>query len=60
MLRLFGVEAETRVSDKLYRKHDIPVQWPDSTKVRKLLGYNPQYDIEQTLYDLVNFWIERV
>jgi nucleoside-diphosphate-sugar epimerase len=60
MLNLFGVKAETRVSDKLYRKHDIPVQWPDSTKVRKLLGYNPHYDIDQTLYDLVNYWIERV
>jgi GDP-4-dehydro-6-deoxy-D-mannose reductase len=60
MLAIFNVKAETVVSDKLYRKHDIPVQWPDSTKVRKLLGWDPQYTIEETLNDLVVYWLERV
>ncbi len=60
MLTLFNVEAELRVCDKLYRKHDIPVQFPCSTKVRRLLGYHPKFDIDQTLYDLVTFWLERV
>lgn len=60
MLTLFNLDAELRVSDKLYRKHDIPVQRPDSSKVRSLLGWHPKYDIDQTLYDLVNYWLERV
>jgi GDP-4-dehydro-6-deoxy-D-mannose reductase len=60
MLSLFGIDPELRVSDKLYRKHDIPVQYPDSTKVRKLLGWNPKFDIDTTLTDLVEFWLERV
>lgn len=60
MLTLFSLDAELRVSDKLYRKHDIPVQRPDSTKVRSLLGWHPKYNIDNTLYDLVNYWLERV
>jgi nucleoside-diphosphate-sugar epimerase len=60
MLEIFGVEADLQVDDKLYRKFDIPVQHPDSTKVRNLLGWNPKYDIIQTLTDLVQYWLERV
>jgi nucleoside-diphosphate-sugar epimerase len=60
MLDIFDVDAETKVCDKLYRKFDIPVQWPDSTKTRSQLGWDPQYDIVETLTDLVNFWLERV
>lgn len=60
MLDLFGLRAAFNVDEKLYRKFDIPVQYPDSTKVRGLLGWNPKYDIDTTLRDLVEFWLERV
>jgi GDP-4-dehydro-6-deoxy-D-mannose reductase len=60
MLDIFGIDAKLKVCDTLYRKFDIPVQWPDSTKVRGYLGWDPQYTIIQTLTDLVNFWLERV
>lgn len=70
-LRIFGVSyglvgdlvmglPVLRYYDKLYRKHDIPVQYPDSTKIRKLLGWNPKYGIDDTLTDLVEYWLERV
>ncbi len=60
MLWLYGVNAELRIDDRLYRKFDIPVQYPDSTKVRKAIGWSPKYEIDQTLSDLVDFWLERV
>jgi GDP-4-dehydro-6-deoxy-D-mannose reductase len=60
MLDIFNVDAKTEVDDRLYRKFDIPVQYPDSSKVRNLLGWNPKYDIKETLTDLVNYWLERV
>jgi len=60
MLDIFNLEAETKVCDKLYRKFDIPVQYPDSTKIRSQLGWDPKYNITRTLSDLVNYWLERV
>jgi GDP-4-dehydro-6-deoxy-D-mannose reductase len=60
MLGIYGLDVNTKTDDKLYRKADIPVQYPDSTKVRELLGWNPTYDIRTTLRDLVEYWLERV
>jgi nucleoside-diphosphate-sugar epimerase len=60
MLEIFGVEADLQIDEKLYRKFDIPVQYPDSTKVRNLLGWNPKYDLIQTLTDLVQYHLERI
>lgn len=60
MLDIYGIDAQLRIDDKLYRKFDIPVQYPDSTKVRKLLGWSPKYDIDTTLTDLVEYWLERI
>jgi len=60
MLQLFNVKAETVIEQKFYRKIDIPVQHPDSTKVRKLLDWAPTIPIETTLKDLVNYWLEKI
>lgn len=60
MLSIFGISAMLQIDEKLYRKFDIPVQYPDSSKVRNILGWNPKYDIDQTLTDLVEYWLERV
>lgn len=56
---LYGF-VETEVDERLYRKFDIPVQWPDSGKIRSMDAWKPKYTIEETLRDLVNYWLERV
>lgn len=60
MLDLFNVSVETEIEPKFYRKIDIPVQWPDSTKVRKFLNWKPTIPIETTLTDLVNYWLKKL
>lgn len=60
MLDIFNIQPEIKVCDKLYRNFDIPVQYPDSTKIRSQLGWDPKYNIIRTLSDLVNYWLERV
>lgn len=60
MLSIFGLSVNTEIDEKLYRKFDIPVQYPDSTKVRNMGLWKPKYNIEDTLADLVNYWLERV
>jgi GDP-4-dehydro-6-deoxy-D-mannose reductase len=60
MLDIFGVEAKTEIDEKLYRKFDIPVQWPNSDKLRSMHGWSPKYNITQTLTDLVQWHLERI
>lgn len=42
----------------LFRPIDIPVQYPDNTKVKKYLKWEPSIDIKKTLGDLVDYWIK--
>jgi len=60
MLEQNGMLDSTRleIEPKFFRKVEIPVQIPDDSKVRKLLGWEPKIGIEQTLSDLVKYWIE--
>jgi GDPmannose 4,6-dehydratase len=51
--------VELEVSPLLYRKIDIPVQYPDSTLVRETTDWMPTIPIEETLYDLVEYFLEK-
>ena len=60
MLDLYDLTERVNLSvdPSLFRKVDIPIQIPDDTKVRELLGWKPAIPIEQTLRDLVDYWLE--
>lgn len=60
MVEMYDLKVTTEIDDKLFRKIDIPVQCPDSSKVRALLNWKPSIPIETTLKDLVEYWWERV
>lgn len=42
------------------RSIDITLQVPDSTKFKKVTGWEPKIPFEETLEDLLNYWRERV
>lgn len=48
-------KVKLRKDKKLYRPIDIPVQIPDTSKIRAL-GWVPKIPIEQTLSDLLDYW----
>lgn len=60
MTKMYDLKVTTEIDDKLFRKIDIPVQHPDSSKVRALLSWKPSIPIKKTLQDLVEYWLERV
>lgn len=60
MIEMYDLKVTTEIDDKLFRKIDIPVQYPSSAKVRELLSWKPSIPIETTLRDLVEYWLERV
>lgn len=53
-------EIEQRIDDKLYRPIDIQVQIGDSTEVKEITDWEPEYTLEQTMTDLLNYWINKL
>jgi nucleoside-diphosphate-sugar epimerase len=60
MLELSTLKAELKVDPKLLRPIDILVQNPDSTKVREYLNWEPFLPIENTLSNLVLYWLGEI
>jgi len=62
MLAISGLtdKVTLEIEPKFLRKVEIPVQIPDDSKVRDLLGWEPTIPIEETLEDLVNYWLGEI
>lgn len=48
------------VNPKYYRSIDIDYQHGDSSELKEITGWEPKYTIEQTLNDLLNYWIYKL
>ena len=59
-LGLSRVKVEVRVDPARLRPSDVPILLADSTKFRKLTGWEPGIPLEKTLHDLLDYWRERV
>lgn len=63
MLKISGLEGKVEewINPKYVRKIDIPIQIPNSDKLRNLTGWKPEFDIvKQTLPDLLNYWDKKI
>jgi GDP-4-dehydro-6-deoxy-D-mannose reductase len=56
LLSLSGKEIDVSVDPDKLRPVDVPVLWGNNSKIKESFGLEPQYDIGQTLTDLLNFW----
>ena len=48
------------IEPKFWRPIDIDYQMGDDSKFRKLTGFVPEYDIETTLKDLLDYWVKKL
>lgn len=56
-----GVEFDrVSIDKKLIRLSDVTTQIPDSSKFRKLTGWEPLYSIDDTLYSILTYWREEL
>jgi nucleoside-diphosphate-sugar epimerase len=51
---------EKVISEKLYRPIDIHYQHGDCSDLIEITGWKPQYTIEQTLSDLLTYWVKKL
>jgi GDP-4-dehydro-6-deoxy-D-mannose reductase len=61
LLRLSGLEGvELVIEPKFWRPIDIQYQDGDSSKIKNELGWKPTIPIEQTMQDLLNYWLDKI
>lgn len=54
------VEITTKVNEALYRPGDFSFKTPSCDKFKKLTGWKPEYDLETTMADVLEFWREKL
>jgi GDPmannose 4,6-dehydratase len=53
-------EITKEIEPKFYRPIDIQVQVGDSTEVVELVNWKPVITIEQTMTDLIDYWVNKL
>lgn len=56
LISLSGAGIEVVVDEAKFRPVDVPKLWGDSTLIREKFGLEPNYEIKQTLSDLLGYW----
>jgi GDP-4-dehydro-6-deoxy-D-mannose reductase len=60
LLAISGVVVKIEVDRDRLRPSDVPVLLSDSSKFKRLTGWEPQIPFNQSLQDLLDYWRERV
>ncbi len=61
LIEISGLKGiEKTIDPNLFRKIDIQYQHGDSTKLSELTGWEPKYNIETTLSDLLEYWKNKI
>jgi GDP-4-dehydro-6-deoxy-D-mannose reductase len=61
LIAISGVKSvEKRISNDLFRPHDIFYQHGDVTALTSLTGWRPEICIDQTLEDLFKYWERKI
>ena len=60
LLAISNIDVKIEVDPQRLRPSDVPVLLSDSSKFRKLTGWEPKISLSQSLQDLLDYWRERV
>lgn len=61
LIELSGLNSvEQKINEKFWRPHDIHYQHGDSTNLVDLTDFKEEHNIDKTLEDLLNYWLEKI
>ena len=60
LIELSGLDITKKINPDFYRPIDIQVQIGDTTKLKTMTGWNPTIPLEQTLEDLLDYWVHKI
>jgi nucleoside-diphosphate-sugar epimerase len=53
-------EIKQEIYAPFYRPIDIQVQIGDSKELKQLTGWEPKIPVDQTMTDLLNYWLNKL
>jgi len=59
LISLSNSDISTREDTTLLRPADVTLQIPNTEKFRKVTGWLPQYEVEESLQYLIDYWRDR-
>ncbi|RKD32268.1 GDP-mannose 4,6-dehydratase [Thermohalobacter berrensis] len=60
LLSLSNVDIKIEKDPNRMRPSDVPIVQCDNTKITRLTGWEPEYSIEETLKDVLQYWRQTV
>lgn len=54
-----GIKADIRVDETRLRPNDVMLICGDNTRLKQELAWYPKYRLEQTIKDIVTYWMEK-
>jgi GDP-4-dehydro-6-deoxy-D-mannose reductase len=60
LLAISGIDVKIEVDPDRLRPSDVQILLSDSSKFRKLTGWEPRITFDQSLRDLLEYWRERI
>ncbi len=60
LVKLTKKKINVKIDKKFFRKNDIPLIRGDFSKAKKEIGYNPNYKIDKTLLNSLNYYREKM
>ena len=60
LIEMSGLDIEKKINPEFYRPIDIQVQIGDTSKLRDLTGWKPEFIIDDTLKDLLDYWVYKI
>jgi GDP-4-dehydro-6-deoxy-D-mannose reductase len=60
MIAMSPRQLRVRVVSERLQKNDVPVQVGNVRKLHRALGWQPQISLKQSLFDLLEYWRQRV
>lgn len=53
-------DIQMEIDEKLWRPIDIQYQDGDNSLCKELINWEPEYDIDRTLKDLLDYWLKKI
>lgn len=60
LLKMTDARIEVRRDPERLRKSEVPLRLGDHSRFSRVTGWEPEYDIDSTLKDILDYWRERV
>lgn len=60
LLQMSRISIKTETDPSLLRPADVPVLWGDPSKLKAETGWNPAFQLKDTLENLLNHWRQKI